>query len=58
MDTKVHGQKLVSLHFTANDISLMMEHFGEKYQNFGSNLNTENIFLKLGTIKFNRKLSI
>jgi hypothetical protein len=34
MDTKVHGQKLASLHFTANDISLTMEHFGEKYQKF------------------------
>lgn len=58
MDTTVHGQKLGSLHFTANDSSLTMEHFGEKYQNFGSNLNRENIFLKFGTIKFTRKLSM
>ena len=39
MNTTLHGQKSVSLHFTANDISHMMEHFGEKRQNFGSNLN-------------------
>jgi hypothetical protein len=58
MDTTVRGQKLASLHFTANDVSLMMEHFGEKYQNFGSNLKRENIFLKYGTIKFTRKLSM
>jgi hypothetical protein len=58
MNTTVHGQKLASLHFTVNDISLTMEHYGEKYQNLGSSLNRENIFLKFGTIKFTRKLSM
>lgn len=58
MDTTVHGQKLASLYFTANDIPLTMEHFGEKYQNLGSNVNRENIFLKFGIIKFTRTLSM